>query len=79
MTVALSRDEGRTWESRKTLYDDPKGWYCYTALEFVDGHVLLAHCAGHRHLAQTNVTRFPVEWLYEGAGKAARNVEQQTR
>jgi len=67
LTVAVSRDEGRTWEHVHTLYDDPKGWYCYTAIEFVGDHVVLAHCAGHRHLAQTNITRFPVSWLYESA------------
>lgn len=67
LTVAVSRDEGRTWQHAHTLYDDPRGWYCYTAVEFVGQYVLLAHCAGHRHLAQTNITRFPVKWLYEPA------------
>jgi hypothetical protein len=49
------------------LFDNPHGWYCYTAVEFVDDHVLLGHCAGDRQknngLAETHVTRFPVEWL----------------
>ena len=67
--VAVSRDEGRTWQHVKTLEDDPDGWYCYTAVEFVGDHVLLAHCAGNRKttggLATTQITRFPLEWLYE--------------
>ena len=44
--VAISKDEGETWTNLKTLEDDPNGWYCYTAMEFVDDHVLLGHCAG---------------------------------
>ena len=69
LAVAVSRDEGRTWERTKILEDNPHGWYCYTAIEFVDGHVLLGLCAGDRRhnngLAQTQITRFPIKWLYE--------------
>ncbi len=66
--VAISRDEGRTWESVKTLGDDPNGWYCYTAVDFVGDHVLLGHCAGDRRtggLSFTQITRFPVDWIYK--------------
>lgn len=68
-TLALSNDEGLTWRHVKTLEDDPMGWYCYTAMTFVDDAVLLGHCAGNRRetngLAKTQLTRFPVSWLYE--------------
>lgn len=66
--VAVSDDEGRSWSRVKVLEDDPNGWYCYTALAFVDGHVLLGHCAGDRResgLGTTQITRFPISWLYE--------------
>jgi len=66
-TVAVSKDEGRTWENTKTLEDDPDGWYCYTAVEFVDDHVLLGHCGGDRRTGGLNrlqVLRLPVAWLY---------------
>lgn len=66
--AAISRDEGKTWENIQTLEDDPNGWYCYTAMEFVNDHVLLGHCAGDRRtggLNFTQITRFPVRWLYE--------------
>jgi sialidase-1 len=66
--VAISRDEGRTWEKVKTLEDDPGGHYCYTAIEFVGDHVLLAYCAGQRQtggLRCTQITRFSLDWLYE--------------
>ncbi len=65
--VAISGDEGRTWQHVKTLEDNPDGWYCYTAVDFVGDQVLLAHCAGNRKttggLATTQITRFPLEWL----------------
>ncbi len=66
--VAISRDEGETWEKMKTLEDNVHGWYCYTAMEFVDGYMLLGHCAGDRRaegLATTQITRLPIDWLYE--------------
>jgi hypothetical protein len=75
LNVAVSRDEGRTWENPKTLEDDLYGWYCYTAVHFTGDHVLLAHCAGDRRtggLNTTQITRFPVKWLYaEDSGPSA--------
>ena len=66
--VAVSVDEGVTWTYRKTIEDDPDGWYCYTAIEFVDGAALLGHCAGNRRngngLETTQITRFSLDWLY---------------
>lgn len=67
-TVAVSRDEGMSWQHVKNLMDDPNGWYCYTALMFVGDHVLLGHCAGDRRtggLNRSQITRFPIAWLYE--------------
>ena len=32
--IAISKDEGSTWEKMKNLEVDPDGWYCYTAIEF---------------------------------------------
>ncbi|MGC9317724.1 MAG: sialidase family protein, partial [Armatimonadota bacterium] len=68
-TVAISRDEGQTWENVKVIDDDPMGWYCYTAMHFVDDHVLLGHCAGDRRvmggLDLIQITIFDVDWLYE--------------
>jgi hypothetical protein len=67
LTVAVSRNEGRTWEKVKNLEDDPDGWYCYTAIAFAGDDVLLGHCSGSTklvpHLAFTQVTRFPLDWL----------------
>jgi sialidase-1 len=67
--VAISRDDGKTWENVKTLESDPDGWHCYTAIHFAGDHVILSHCADNlkrgKTLATTQVTRFPVKWLYE--------------
>ncbi len=66
-TVAISRDEGKTWGAPKTLEDDPNGWYCYTAMTFIGERVLLGHCAGDRRKGGLNisqVTLIPVKWLY---------------
>ncbi len=69
LCVAVSRDDGKTWEKTKVLEDCPNGWYCYTAIEFVGEHVLLAHCAGDRRtgggLNVTQITRFSIDWLLD--------------
>lgn len=66
LAVALSFDEGKTWAPSRLLADDPDGWYCYTAIEFVGDRVLLAHCAGLRSeggLNVTQITSFGLDWL----------------
>lgn len=66
-TIAISKDEGKTWIHRKNLLEDPDGWYCYTAIEFVKDRVLLAYVAGGsgmKHLSQTQIAWFPVSYLY---------------
>ncbi|MFP4500843.1 MAG: sialidase family protein [Candidatus Hydrogenedentota bacterium] len=69
LTVAISKDAGKTWEHVKNVEDNPDGWYCYTAIHFADAHVLLGLCAGDRSktngLALTEVLRIPLDWLYK--------------
>jgi hypothetical protein len=66
--LAISRDDGVNWENIKTIESDPDGWYCYTAIEFVDNFVLLGHCAGNRKvyngLETTQITRISLDWIY---------------
>jgi sialidase-1 len=69
LTVAISSDEGETWTLRKTLYAEPDGWYCYTAIAFTGDRVLLGHCSGTRSgksngLETTVITAFDIDWLY---------------
>jgi hypothetical protein len=68
LVTRISQDEGQTWIRPKVLEDDPGGWYCYTAIHFEDDAVLLSYCAGQREtggLNTTQITRFPVAWLYD--------------
>ncbi|MBL7648355.1 MAG: exo-alpha-sialidase [Candidatus Hydrogenedentes bacterium] len=69
LRAALSQDDGKTWRVVKTLEDNPAGWYCYTAMDFAEGHALLGYCAGIRGkenngLQTTKVTRLKLEDLY---------------
>lgn len=67
--LAVSDDEGKSWQYVKTLENDPQGWYCYTAIDFVNGFVLLGHCAGNRltgnGLETTQITRISLNWIYQ--------------
>jgi predicted neuraminidase len=69
--LAISKDDGKSWEKIKSIESHPNGWYCYTAIEFVGDHVLLAHCAGDRvksiGLATTQITRLNYDWIYADA------------
>lgn len=66
LVAGISRDGGQTWPIRRLLEDDPDGWYCYTAIHFVDDTVLLAYCAGDPKVGGLNrlrVRRISLEWL----------------
>jgi sialidase-1 len=60
LTIAFSRNEGRTWKHVTTLESDKDGWYCYIALHFTpEGKLLAGYCAGSQRrktrLAQTDI------------------------
>lgn len=67
LMTAISTDHGQTWQNIQTIEDNPTGWFCYIALDFVDDQVLLAYCSGDRSkmngLSQTSVTRISRDWL----------------
>jgi sialidase-1 len=68
LTVAISKDEGKTWEKVKNIEEDPDGWYCYTAIHFTGKDVLLGYCAGNHPdgtgLAVTQITKLSLRWIY---------------
>lgn len=70
LSVAISRDHGQSWSTAKNIETNPHGWFCYTAMEFVGDHVLLAYCGGDRRenngLAVLHVARLPLKWCYNG-------------
>jgi len=65
--LAISKDDGKTWIKSKAIENDPYGWYCYTAIEFIGDNILLAHCAGDtKHyggLETTQITRLNMDWI----------------
>lgn len=65
-SVAISRDEGATWELVKALeYTLDGGHFCYTAIHFTaDDSVLLGYCA-LRGLGHSRIVKIPVSWLYD--------------
>jgi sialidase-1 len=72
LCYALSSDDGETWSESQVLAGDPEGFYCYTAIDFVDQHVLLGHGAGKQqpgqHLSTTTIRRVSLASLYQRAG-----------
>lgn len=68
LTVAVSKDEGKTWEHIRDIETDPDGWYCYIAIHFTKKEVLLGYCAGSQsaktHLSVTHITRLSQKGLY---------------
>jgi len=68
LTLAVSADGGKSWQHVKNMENDPKGWYCYTAIYFVKNVVLLSYCAGDtttvNGLARTRITSVGLDWIY---------------
>ena len=66
--IAISKNEGKTWEKIKTIENDPDGWYCYIAIHFVGKNVLLGYCAGSQqkktYLSQINIIKLSLGWIY---------------
>lgn len=46
LVCAVSRDNGESWSEPLLLEDDPQSGFCYTAMHFYQGDLLLAYCAG---------------------------------
>jgi sialidase-1 len=66
LCLAVSRDEGTTWSRSEVIEPDPAGWYCYTAITFVEDRVLLAYCAGDQKIGGLNrlkVVALSKDWL----------------
>ena len=60
LSIALSRDEGRTWSASVTLEENLTDFLCYTALVETDDDLLLAYCTKReRNLDTLRLTRLP--------------------
>ncbi len=54
LCVAISRDEGKTWEPSRAVERNQRGWYCYTSMSFLADRVLLSYCAGNEKIGRLN-------------------------
>ncbi len=63
LSLAISKDDGATWQLHKTLEGRLAGWYCYIAIDVQEDAVLLGYCAEGLHL--TRVTKVPYSWIYD--------------
>lgn len=81
--LAISRDEGISWNNIKTIENDSTGWYCYTAIEFTEKHILLGHCAGDRlngnGLETTHITRLSLDWIYQNEKPGDSEITKGTK
>ncbi len=64
LTIAISRDEGKTWQKKKNIEVDPDGTFCYTAIHFTNNHVLLGYGVGP-NLSSSYVRRLDLKWIYQ--------------
>ncbi len=70
LTVAISKNEGKTWENIKNIQDDPDGFYCYIAIHFVDkNNILLGYSDGNQSkktlLSVIDITLLNKQWHYK--------------
>lgn len=63
LSVAISKDEGKTWEKTKIIEDGPDNAYSYPAIHFAGDNVLVAYCANG--LSSNYITRLSLEWIYK--------------
>lgn len=69
LSVAISKDDGKTWQHVRNIETDPDGWYCYIAIHFTKKEALLGYCAGSQkkvtHLSTTRINRLNLAALYQ--------------
>ena len=67
LTVAVSKDEGKSWQHVTNIETNPDNRYCYIAIHFTKKDVLLGYCAGpyRRMLTVTNISLIRQKELYK--------------
>ena len=64
LTIALSKDEGRTWIKRRNLEAGVSSEPCYAAMEEVSGKLLLAYFAWESQGIGIRMASVPLDYLY---------------
>lgn len=67
LTVAISKDEGKTWEHKKNLEDSQDFTYAYISATFDSGRVALTYyvCEEAAGRISSRFRSVPISWLYE--------------
>jgi len=63
LTIAVSKNQGKSWQKIKNIEDDPNGMFCYTAIHFTKSHVLLGYGVG-LGLQNSYIRRLSLDWIY---------------
>jgi Neuraminidase (sialidase) len=64
LTIAISKDEGKTWQNIRNIEDNPDVAFCYTAIHFTDDHILLGYGVWEKYVGQY-ITKVDYKWLYQ--------------
>jgi sialidase-1 len=66
LCIAISKDEGRTWGNNKVVEDDPDGSFCYPAIHFAGGSVLLGYWnRANKNNSSSDIARLSIDWIYK--------------
>jgi hypothetical protein len=63
LNIAISKDEGKSWENMKILEDNPGGTFCYTAIHFAGKNVLLGY--SDWSTMGSTILRLSPDWIYK--------------
>ena len=68
LTVAISNDEGQTWNFKKNLEHDPEHTYSYISLTFHQGRAIMSYYVGDPDRKISSRFRsIPLAWFYQPA------------
>ena len=66
LSIAISRDEGITWEKVKNIENDPDGSFCYTAIHFIGKNVFLGYWnRANKNKSSADLVRVNIGWIYD--------------
>jgi len=63
LTIAISKNNGRTWNNKKNIEDNPHGSFCYSAIHFSRNSILLGYFDWSTR--QITIKRLSRQWVYK--------------
>jgi hypothetical protein len=64
LSAAISRDDGITWQGAHSIEDDPKGHFCYIAIQPLDDGTVLLGYSAYSGLSHARLVKAPLNWFY---------------